>query len=272
MSYKTLLVHVEPTPESDLRLRAAVALAGELGATLIGVGGCEAAYLDSAWIASDIDGMAVQALMDNDSAELKEAESRFHTLAAPLGSAALWRSDSDYPDRALQIFAAGADLIVSGAHRGPKAYTAATIDLVMQAGVPILTIPTDLPSIRTKSIVIAWKNTREARRAVSDALPLLKRAEQVTVLQVCKADQVGGWDGLDNVVGRLERHGVNAAAKTLQKPAGDPADTLIRFAEETLADLIVAGAYGHSRAREWALGGVTLGLIERSPLPVLFSR
>jgi nucleotide-binding universal stress UspA family protein len=171
----------------------------------------------------------------------------------------------------LERCAAGADLMVASAHRGPKASTAAAADLVMRAGIPVLTIPTDLPALATNNIVVAWKNTPEARRAVSDALPLLKAAKRVTVLRVCRPGEDLADNGLDDVAGRLKRHGVNVATEALEHHDGDFADAVSVFAERGLFDLIVAGAYGQSRMREWALGGVTEGLLDRSTLPVLFS-
>lgn len=274
MSYRTLLTHVEPTPESNLRLRVAVDLARALDATLIGVGGSQPPYLDNPMLITGYgDGTLIQTLFDVDAANLIEAKDRFNVAAASLGGSAIWLSDSDYPDHALQICAAGADLIIASAHRGPKASTAAAADLVLRAGLPILTVPTDLPAIRTKNIVIAWKNTREARRAVSDALPLLVAADEVTVLHVCPsaATTSAAHSGLDGVVARLTRHGVKPSVSILERPGADTFQALTRFAEDHLADLIVAGAYGHSRAGEWMLGGVTEDLLAYSPLPVLFS-
>jgi nucleotide-binding universal stress UspA family protein len=274
MSYKSLLIHVEPTPESNLRLRVAVDLARGLGATLIGVGGNQPIYLDDSMLMTGYgDGAVIQTLVDMDTATLTEAEARFHAATGSLGAEAIWVSERDYPDHALQVCAAAADLIIASAHRGPKASTAAAADLVLRAGLPILTVPTDLPAIRTKNIVIAWKNTREARRAVSDALPLLIAAEEVTVLHVCPtvAATSAAHSGLDDVVARLTRHGVRPSVTTLERPSADTFQALTRFAEEQLADLIVAGAYGHSRAGEWMLGGVTQDLLAYSPLPVLFS-
>jgi nucleotide-binding universal stress UspA family protein len=274
MTYKTLLIHVEPTPESNLRLRIAVDLARELGATLIGVGGSQPLYLDNSGLMAGYgDGTVIQTLVDLDAASLTEAEARFHAATGSLARAAIWLSHTDYPDHALQVRAAGADLIIASAHRGPNTSTAAAADLVLRAGLPILTVPTDLAAIRTKNIVIAWKNTREARRAVSDALPLLIAADKVTVLHVCPAAATASaaHSGLDAVVARLTRHGVRPCLKTLEMPREDTFRAITKFAEEQLVDLIVAGAYGHSRLGEWVLGGVTQDLLAYSPLPVLFS-
>jgi nucleotide-binding universal stress UspA family protein len=210
----------------------------------------------------------IQALVEQERDNVRNAEDHFRSKTAPSGVDVVWVSDADYPDHALEVSAAGADLIVASLHRGPESSTASAANLVLGVGLPVLAIPTDLPAIQTKKIVIAWKNTREARRAVSDALPLLKRAEQVTILHTSKPDEVG--IGVDDLMGRLKRHGVNAVAETV-KPGADAAETIIRFAERGLFDMIVCGAYGHSRAAEWVMGGVTAGLVERSTLPVLFS-
>ena len=271
MSFKTLLVHVEATPESDLRLGAAVRLAKAWGASLMGLGGCEPVFLAMPWASAYSDGEILQEIMDEEGVELKDAAARFKIATESLGARALWTTFGEYPAQALDSCAAGADLIVASAHRGPKASTAAAGDLVMRAGVPVLTIPTDTPSIATKSIVVAWNNTPEARRAVSSALPLLKSAERVTVLHVRQSNEDVTAVGLEDVVGRLKRHGVDAAAETLANPRHDIVDAVSRFAEQGLFDLIVSGAYGHSHLSEWVLGGATEGLLARSSLPVLFS-
>jgi nucleotide-binding universal stress UspA family protein len=271
MSFKTILVHVEATPESDLRLGAAVRLANAWGASLMGLGGCEPAYLAMPWATAYSDGEILQEVMDEEGVELKDAAARFEIATESLRARALWTTFGEYPAQALDSCAAGADLIVASAHRGPKASTAAAADLVMRAGIPVLTIPTDAPSIATKTIVVAWSNTPEARRAVSGALPLLKSADRVTILHVKKPKEEVAAVGLEDVVGRLKRHGVDAAAENLDSPHGHIADAVSRFAEQGLFDLIVSGAYGHSHLREWVLGGATEGLLARSSLPVLFS-
>jgi nucleotide-binding universal stress UspA family protein len=270
MSFKTLLVHVEATLESDMRLQAAVGLARHLGASLIGVAGCEAAYLDNCWVAAGADPIGIQAIKDCDKDELVEAEVRFRTLAGPLGSGAIWRPDADYPDRALQAYAAGADLIVASAHRGPRSSTAAAADLVMQAGLPVLTVPFGQHEIRAGSIVIGWKNTREARRAVSDAMPLLVAARQVTIVELSSSGEAAP-NASHDIVGRLERQGVQASVQRLEERRDEPCDVLIDFALGHKAELVVAGAYGHSRMREWTLGGMTSDLLEQTRLPVFFS-
>lgn len=120
-----------------------------------------------------------------------------------------------------------------------------------------------------KDVVIAWKDTREARRAVADAVPLLRLALNVTVVTV--ADERGQWvdQSVADVVGFLARHGVEARSKVLEN--SDDSGRLVEFIVANHADLVVSGAYGHSRLREWAFGGMTRSLLDETGLNRLMS-
>lgn len=271
LAHKSFLVHVEATEESDRRLEAAVRFARATNATLQGVGGCKPSSVDNPWIATSYQlGSVIEAVNEQEAEDLKEAERRFHAAAACLGASTSWTSARDYPDLALQALAAGADVIITSIRRGPEATTAAAADLVMRAGVPVLALPDFVTRLQARRIIVAWKNTREARRAVSDALPLLAAAEEVTVIAAAE-DQEDGNDSLGAVLGRLKRHGISAETLRLEKSDIGPADAFLHAAENSMADMIVAGAYGHSRLREWVLGGFTQALLARSRIPVHFS-
>ncbi len=109
--------------------------------------------------------------------------------------------------------------------------------------------------------MIAWKDTRETRRAVLDALPLLQQAARVSIVEATGAeDMADARSHVADVAAWLGRHGVAASGQTVPSDGGDAAQ-LDAFARDHGADLIVAGAYGHSRVREWALGGVTRSLL-----------
>lgn len=276
MGFKTLLVHVEGTPDSDLRIRVAVDLAYDLSAKLIGVGGRTPIYLEAENLGGIYPmypgGAATQAIIEQEDTRLEVAEARFHRLAGALGAGAVWRCVKDEPDQVLEHYSAGADLIVASTNRGPHVSTVDPGELALTAGIPVLALPTDLMGLRRKRIVVAWKNTREARRAVADALPLLQKAKQVVIVQVYTEERLDGEDGsLQAVVDRLSGHGVNTTAETILKGSSDDATRLITYAEDNLADLIVCGAYGHSRLREWSFGGMTHGLLRHSSLPILLS-
>ena len=106
-----------------------------------------------------------------------------------------------------------------------------------------------------RNVVIAWTDTRECRRAVMDALPMLHGADRVTLVEASN-DPVGARDGIDDLSGWLDRHGLGAD-RIVSRIRGSGAQTVAAIATQVEADLVVAGAYGHSRIREWAFGGVT---------------
>lgn len=269
--YATLLVHAEPRPACSGRVAVAAALAKELGARLIGLGAATfeaipdpgGLYGGGEWL------VLLQEQVNND---LQAAEKNFRRDAE--GAEFEWRSAQDYPNRAMARSARAADLLVASP-RSRAAITSSVdpAELAMNAGRPVLLTPDDAPrSLQGKAIVVAWKDTREARRAVADALPFLRRAEDVIVQAVCEQeDNDFAVFETGDVVAALKRHGVAARPSVAHAAGRDVPSVLARAAEQASADLIVAGAYGHSRAREWVAGGVTYELMHRPPCFVLFS-
>jgi nucleotide-binding universal stress UspA family protein len=121
-------------------------------------------------------------------------------------------------------------------------------------------------------VVVAWKDTRESRRALADSLPFLKAAEQVTVVEVCGKDELADARiRTADVVKYLQRHGVKATAKAVSAPPDRVSAELNIAAQAIGADLIVAGAYGHTRLGEWMFGGVTYDLLHAPERFVLLS-
>ncbi len=146
--------------------------------------------------------------------------------------------------------------------------------MLLESGRPVLVVPprckTPMPPQR---VVFAWRPTREAARALHDAMPLLAQAWQVDVLVV---DPVGGGLGHGQqpgaeVANHLARHGVHANVVVRNARSRDISGVVLEHAREIGAQLIVAGGYGHSRLREWALGGVTRELLLLAPIPMLYS-
>ena len=130
-------------------------------------------------------------------------------------------------------------------------------------GATDLVVPPEAEYLKLSNVVIAWKDTREARRAVADALPLLHRAKDVTVVEVVEgaADRAAAQAGVNDVAAWLGRHAVTAVGRVIH--ASDESDQLDTLWKNG-ADLVVAGAYGHTRFREWVLGGMTHNLLTRS--------
>lgn len=146
--------------------------------------------------------------------------------------------------------------------------------LLFESGRPVMVLPAGFAEpFPPRHAVIAWRPTREATRAVHDALPLLARCRTVDVVCVdprARPDRDGEEPGTDIAV-HLARHGLRVNVLGLSSGGAEVAEVLLRHCRESGAGLLVAGGYGHARAREWILGGTTRELLETLSLPVLFS-
>lgn len=182
----------------------------------------------------------------------------------------------EHPNTAVAREARQADLIVVARHPPhAKDDGAAGLDLgalLVEAGRPVLVAPPGVSQLKGEKIVVAWKDAREARRAVADALPLLQRAESVLLLAICeRGDEAAGRFGAEAVAAWLAAHGVVATVEAHALREDSVRDELVAAAQRTGADLIVAGCYGHSRISEWAFGGVTRDLLRHAPICCLLS-
>jgi nucleotide-binding universal stress UspA family protein len=275
MSFKTILVHAEPTTASAARLKTAAALARTFGAALHGVGAVQfAPFVDP--MSGYVDPALVQMFEDQLRTDLREAAASFEAIAKDSGVDHVWRGFAEYRTPAEVVIdqARAADLVVVTCSEGQlQRGFADPADILMGAGLPVLALPAETESLQVDGIVVAWKNTREARRAITDAMPFLQGARRVVLAAVVEADDEAEIAAqLDDVRDRLRGHGVSAEVDLSPRLAMSVADQIAGVAESQGADLIVAGAYGHARAREWLFGGVTQGLLRSSPKPVLFSR
>ena len=204
-------------------------------------------------------------------------EQRFRDELAERAIDGEWRA-LDHADLAeLVQLAKSADLTVLGQYPGDGSDGAAWLrpdELMIDIGRPVLVIPYAVAFANVgKRVLVAWDGTREANRALHDALPLLAGAEAVTVMHVgarqADLDRDRPW--LERIVRHLGRHGVKAQPE--ESPAGDIAisDALLSRAADLGADMIVAGAYHHSPLRESLLGGVSRSLLDHMTVPVLMS-
>jgi nucleotide-binding universal stress UspA family protein len=140
------------------------------------------------------------------------------------------------------------------------------------AAVLFLVVPPAVKSLAADHVVIGWKDTREARRAVQDALPFLHEAKRVTILEICGKDQMDvARRHVDDVVGYLAQHRIKAERRVEIQANGSGADQIIGLADDEGADLLVTGAYGHNRVNEWIFGGMTRDLLKSSPICCLMS-
>ena len=179
-----------------------------------------------------------------------------------------WRGAVGNPTRLLIDLARVADLIVTaspeGASSGNVHRSTDLGSLILQAGRPVFVASTNLENFRINKVLVGWKDTREARRAVTDAMPFLQMAREVRVITIDSDATDETWNSLDDVVALLSCHGVKAQAEVFSEESDG--GTIADVAEAMHADLIISGACGHSRFREWILGGATRSLLENDRL------
>ena len=264
MSYATLLVHLELDRPNTGLLKITAELAERFHAGVIGIAACQPLQMvyGDGYVAGDL----YQQDRDEIAKELSAAEAEFR--AALHGRVAFleWRSAQTYAYLAdyLAREARCADLVLTGIGTGDflDASRAANIgELIMQTGRPVLIVPTSASTLALDHVLIGWKDTRETRRAVSDALPLLKHASRVSIVELAAEDDLpAAGQRVQDVVAWLGRHAIKAEGGA-QLATGDDAGALYAIGQDQSVDLVVAGAYGHNRLREWMLGGVTRDLL-----------
>jgi nucleotide-binding universal stress UspA family protein len=179
------------------------------------------------------------------------------------------------PSEMAAVHARYCDIIVFGRQANVDARMQAGFfsDLLLQSGRPLLMVPEASHARLTDAAMVAWKPTREGTRALHDALPLLRKAASVRVVAVDPKVgdlQHGELPGAD-IAAHLVRHGLRVEVAQVPRLGASTGAAILREAQEQGIALLVAGGYGHTRAREWVMGGVTRTLFEDAPLPVLFS-
>jgi nucleotide-binding universal stress UspA family protein len=179
------------------------------------------------------------------------------------------------PSEMAAVHARYCDIVVFGRQSDVDARMQARFfsDLLLQSGRPLLVVPEAHTARLTGPAMIAWKPTRESTRALHDALPLLRKAASVRVVAIDPKVgdlQHGALPGAD-IAAHLVRHGLRVEVAQVPRLGASAGAAILREAQEQGAALLVAGGYGHTRAREFVMGGVTRTLFEQAQLPVLFS-
>ena len=272
MSYAVLMVFVELDGTAKPRVRVAASLADKFGATLIGLSACAIP------IPIPAHGMVAQAptAMDINLIEERLAKQGdwFRSIADGDRRKVEWRSALYFPNEVIASEARSADLIVIGQIKGPRS-TYSALDLgaaILNMGRPTLVVPEGVTSLAAEHVVVGWKDTREARRAVRDALPFLREARRVTIFEACgPEDEKTALARLDDVARYLALHRIESGPLVMVQKQGSGASQLLQVAKDERADLLVTGAYGHSRLGEWVFGGMTRELLAMSPICCLMS-
>ncbi|WP_186125557.1 universal stress protein [Burkholderia gladioli] len=278
MTYKTILVHLDAAAFCEARLAFAIELAQRHDAHLIGL--CLTPSERPAQRFSAAEQQQLAEYEQQLTGRRQHAQDAFTSALARAGCRGEWHAPAARAVEAAVLHARHADLVVLG-QRDPQDDATQlakhfTTDVLMQCGRPVLILPHGAsPDASFDNVLVAWDGSREAARAVSDALPLLKPARFVTIETVRQFRQAlpdeTPADGM-SIAGFLERHGIRAAFGTTHRDLTyGTGGTLLNRASDLHADLLVMGAYGHARLTELMLGGVTRSLLETMTVPVLMS-
>ena len=275
MSVKSMMVHVDKGDSCKARLDAAFNLAVTQNAHVTGVGLREQMPIDNAY-ALQMPKEVVEAFKEQLDERLNELGKSFNAAAKSNG----WEDKSDWQkllgDPVTSVSTAGryVDMIVVGQTKSdslPEQFKLPD-NLVFESGRPVMVIPHHGAKTIGKRILVAWNASREAARAVSDAIPLMEQAEAVRIVTIDEkmTDDIPNFD----IAQLLARHNIKAEA-TNTTPGNDSGNSageaILNQAAKFNADLIVMGAYGHSRFRETMLGGATRYILENTKVPAMLS-
>lgn len=277
MGYQDILLHLSDDPRNAVKTDVALRLAQKFKAHLIAlytvpppvVPYYSGEFVPAAFIQQQVDELLAAAA---------KAQAAFEAAAAREGVAAEWIVTEGAPVEAAATAARAVDLVVMGQpdpspQEGILVSPAVGLlphEVALSAGRPVLALPYagQFTSIG-KRVMVAWNGAKEATRAVHDALPFLKAAEKVTVLCI-NADKSRGTPGAD-LVRHLARHGVKVELASTVADDISVGEALLSTVADREIDLLVMGAYGHSRLREVVFGGVTETILDSMTVPVLLS-
>jgi nucleotide-binding universal stress UspA family protein len=278
MPLKSIAVFFEPTPTGEARATYAARLARRHGAHLIGIFMAPSLFNGSA-AESFVQGRnAVREVITLHKARETEAIDRARRSLSDvcsregIGFEFRFLSQEDVSDN-IALNSLHADLVIACAGQGgglPAQWSAEA--LLLATGVPCILLPESWNASAAEHIVVAWNASREARRAIGDALPLLVEAKSVTILLVDaeKNPRHGELPGAD-IAHYLSRHGARVAVKQTTSGGAPVAKVILDYAREQAADLIVIGAYSHARTAQMVFGGVTRSLLRDAAVPLLIA-
>lgn len=279
--YKTILVHYDSTVRAERRLRAGARLADAFDAHLVAVYSIMSPLYSEPFVA-DGGAFVAQELLRFQERKDVDARAAFERVAPALGRQVEWRAEPGDPASVVNERGRYADLIVLGQYDEDTANDV-TPDfigrVIMGSGRPVLVVPRagEVPASLGQRVMVCWNASREAARAVSSALPMLRQAPTVHVTAFGPRGARPGPGGALDAVGAdigafLARHGIEAVVTGgVASKDVDIGTQILSRADECGSDLIVMGGYGHSRAYEFVMGGATRTLLESMTIPVLFA-
>lgn len=279
MSYKTILAHLHKGARAPFILEAAANLGEQYQAHVIALHTSFENVLIGAGAGFEMPGSALEQFAKKEREEGEGVYATFNAVAEKKQAATFeWRrvaADTiDYLFDEVVNQARHCDIAITDGktHTDPMtAWSDMPVRLIMEGGRPVVLVPSSgLAATLGQRVLIAWNGKREAARAAFDALPILKRAQTVTVLSVTSGDKSLAASA-DQLTKTLVRHGVKAQVKLMESSEKSDARMVMATAEDLNCDLLVMGCYGHSRFRQMLFGGVTQFVLANLDIPVLTS-
>lgn len=272
MAYKDMLVYLDSEGAAPARLDAALEMAHAHRALLSGYYLIAAARIPSyALVGEPLPLQEFEAEeRERRRAGAETMRETFLERAKRAHVQAEWHQVDCASSRQPQRHIGHSDLIIIGQQDRPEVGQSAA-EVVLRAGRPVLVVPLlGVSGAIGARVLIAWNASREAVRAINDALPLLERADEVHLVVVSAEEQAPDFPTAE-IGFHLERHGVSARKRVIPPSGDDGGDTLLSYAADEGMDLLVMGAYGRSRLSELVLGGVTRRVLRDTVVPVLMS-
>jgi nucleotide-binding universal stress UspA family protein len=271
MALRTLLVHADTDDRFTPRLTLAAAIAREHGARVRVLYALKAP-LSIRLYSEPMGAPAMELIQQEIDAERARAEVLRQSIDKVMRAEDVawdWRSSEGLVGDVIATAAATADLIVMGQERG-AATTGPVAYVVLSSGRPVLCVPhTGTFGAPARRVVVAWRGTRESARALHDALPLLTRADHVILFTA--GEPAAGDPGLEGALHHLADHGIKAEPRQTALGDIDAGTAILNAVSDGAADLLVMGAYGHSRVREFVFGGATRTVLRAMTVPTLIS-
>lgn len=275
MRFKTVVAILQNERDAGRVLDCALPLARQSGGHLIGVH-AEAMPVPYTSATGFPDTEFLQVSADLNKARASKLNAEFRRRVEGSGVSFEWQSLETFSgDSALSALSSvrAADIVIAG--QGDTGDPGADVGgLVYDAGRPVLVVPHSGPMVVSfKRILVAWNGSREAARAVFDALPFIVAAERTEILVIDPPDTMDGEPGAGaEIAASLSRHGANVSVATVKSEGSSMEDVIQDRLTETGADMLVLGAYSHSWLRRLVFGGVTNSVLRAGAVAAFLSR
>jgi len=276
MAIKNILVHIDHSTACNHRVNAAIDLARRYNARLSAVFVVPDYFIPS-YVEAQISADVITQINDQEKERATEAMNRVKKQMQDAEISVDTYIEVGNLIGILSDYARYTDLLILGQSQldDPENVSESLADhLVLEGGVPCLVIPyTGARPTLGKRILVAWNESRESARALKDALPMLAQADSVTILLIKATSHYEEHTATQKkvILSYLANHGIKAEVSTCIDNHLDAGDTMLAEAIDNDKDLIVMGAYGHSRLREIVLGGATRHLLKQMTVPIFIS-